>query len=203
MNCDVLFHAQLLSDLLTSRHEDALLMAADAGRASTRDEEMKIRVRARPRRRDRQDARPGRDGRRERRHRQVRRGRRRDPASTSSPERWPAAALRDWVPRAFGAFARIRPLHAVDTRGFPWTEIDFPEDYWRACAEVLPAIEDEPSSAAGATSHARDHRSAADDRVWESAHTSCMNASTNCASGPSLSARIRTISIRAACTRKR
>ena len=32
------------------------------------------------------------------------------------------------------------PLHVVETRGFPWTEIDFPEDYWRACGEVLPAI---------------------------------------------------------------
>jgi hypothetical protein len=46
-----------------------------------------------------------------------------------------------WAPRAFAEFSRRRPLHAVDSRGFPWTEIDFPEDYWRACAQVLPAIE--------------------------------------------------------------
>ena len=29
----------------------------------------------------------------------------------------------------------------IGTRGYPWTEIDFPEDYERAIAEVLPAIE--------------------------------------------------------------
>ncbi len=46
-----------------------------------------------------------------------------------------------WVPRAFQAFALRRPLYAVGTRGYPWTEIDFPEDYRRACEEVLPAIE--------------------------------------------------------------
>jgi hypothetical protein len=35
----------------------------------------------------------------------------------------------------------VRPLHAVGTRAYPWTEIDFPEDYERAIREVLPAIE--------------------------------------------------------------
>jgi len=39
------------------------------------------------------------------------------------------------------AFSRRRPLHVIDSRGFPWIEIDFPEDYWRACTDVLPAIE--------------------------------------------------------------
>jgi hypothetical protein len=51
-----------------------------------------------------------------------------------------AGAIRDWLPRVFAAFARLRPLHVVETRGYPWIEIDFREDYWRACAEVLPAI---------------------------------------------------------------
>jgi choline kinase len=46
-----------------------------------------------------------------------------------------------WVPRAFKAFAERRPLHAIGTRGFPWTEIDFPEDYRRAVEVVLPQIE--------------------------------------------------------------
>jgi len=45
------------------------------------------------------------------------------------------------VPRAFKAFAERRPLHAIGTRGFPWTEIDFPEDYRRAVEVVLPHIE--------------------------------------------------------------
>src|SRR4029077_19148593 len=52
-----------------------------------------------------------------------------------------AGQVRDWLPRAFAEFAAARPLHAVDSRGFPWIEIDFPEDYWRACSEVLPAID--------------------------------------------------------------
>ena len=53
-----------------------------------------------------------------------------------------AGKVREWLPRAFGAFARRRPLHVVETRDYPWIEIDFPEDYWRACADILPAIAD-------------------------------------------------------------
>jgi choline kinase len=143
LNCDVLFHDRLLSDLLTARDEDALLMAAPRGQVYT-DEEMKIRVRA---------------------------GCVADIAKTLTPEetdgenvgiakfgRAGAALLveelsraladggqRDWLPRAFAAFARRRPLHVVETRGWPWTEIDSPEDYWRACAEVLPAIVERPT----------------------------------------------------------
>jgi hypothetical protein len=52
-----------------------------------------------------------------------------------------AGGLRDWAPRAFDDFAKERPLHAIGTRGYPWTEIDFPEDYHRAVNEVLPQIE--------------------------------------------------------------
>jgi choline kinase len=52
-----------------------------------------------------------------------------------------AGGLREWAPRAFDAFAQVRPLHAIGTRGFPWIEIDFPEDYQRAVREVLPQID--------------------------------------------------------------
>jgi choline kinase len=52
-----------------------------------------------------------------------------------------AGGRRDWAPKAFDAFAAERPLHAIGTRGYPWIEIDFPEDYRRAMREVLPAIE--------------------------------------------------------------
>ena len=55
-----------------------------------------------------------------------------------------AGGLRDWAPRAFHAFAQVRPLHAIGTRGFPWIEIDFPEDYQRAVREVLPQIDAAP-----------------------------------------------------------
>jgi choline kinase len=141
MNCDVLFHPQLLDDLLTSRHEDALLVSYQEDDATPfGDEEMKVK---------------------------VRRGRVVDMSKTMPPAeadgenlgvlkfgaagaellgsileaRVGAGALRDWAPRAFAEFAKQRPLHALGTRGFPWTEIDFPEDYQRAVNEILPAIE--------------------------------------------------------------
>jgi len=149
MNCDVLFHPQMLSDLVTSRHEDALLIDyQDDDAAPFGDEEMKVK---------------------------VRRGRVAEiaktlPAETADGEnvgvvkfgrdgarllvdlldqRVTVGGLRDWAPRAFDDFARLRPLYTVGTRGFPWTEIDFPEDYERAVREVLPAIEGESIVFAG------------------------------------------------------
>ena len=75
--------------------------------------------------------------------------------------------LREWLPRAFDRFARRRPLRVVETRGWPWTEIDFPEDYWRACAEVLPAIAGSPAG-----ERRRIHRAthSAADRTGRSLH---------------------------------
>jgi choline kinase len=145
LNCDVLFHPVLLDDLLTARHEDALLLAyRDADQPAFGDEEMKVQVRC---------------------------GRVREMSKNVDPEladgenvgivkfgpdgaavlvdimdRLVAAGgLRDWAPRAFREFAKVRPLYAVGTRGFPWIEIDFPEDYQRAARDVLPAIEADPS----------------------------------------------------------
>ncbi|HUR33030.1 MAG TPA: phosphocholine cytidylyltransferase family protein [Vicinamibacterales bacterium] len=140
LNCDVLFHPQMLDDLLTARCDDALLVASRRDGAPYGDEEMKVR---------------------------IRRGLVTAIAKTLADEdsdaenvgiaRFGAAGalalvehmnrlvgdgrVRDWLPAAFAAFADARPLAAVDNRGLPWTEIDFPEDYWRACGEVLPAIE--------------------------------------------------------------
>jgi choline kinase len=141
MNCDVLFHPQMLRDLVTSRYEDALLLSyQEDDSAPFGDEEMKVK---------------------------VRRGRVMDIAKTLAPEeadgenvgivkfgadgarllatlmdqRVAAGGLRDWAPKGFRDFARVRPLHAIGTRGYPWTEIDFPEDYERAVREILPAIE--------------------------------------------------------------
>ena len=45
MNCDVLFHPQLLDDLVTAQHEDALLIAYQEDDAPFGDEEMKVKVR--------------------------------------------------------------------------------------------------------------------------------------------------------------
>ena len=142
LNCDVIFHDQLLWDLLTSRDEDALLMAAVRDQVYS-EEEMKVRVRAgcvadiskalAAADTDGENvgiAKFGAAG-----------------AAVLVEELTAALAdggARDWLPRAFAAFARRRPLHVVETRGFPWTEIDCPEDYWHACAVVWPAIDDGP-----------------------------------------------------------
>jgi len=141
LNCDVLFHPQLLTDLLTARHENALLLAyREAHQAPFGDEEMKVQVRC---------------------------GRVVDMSKTMAADQADgenlgvvkfgasgsqvlvgimdrivkSGELRAWAPRAFAAFAQSHPLHAIGTRGYPWIEIDFPEDYARAVREVLPAIE--------------------------------------------------------------
>lgn len=149
MNCDVLFHPQMLADLITSRHEDALLIAyQDDDALPFGDEEMKVKVRRgrvtaiaktlRPEAADGENVgvvKFGREGARL--------------LVSMLDERVAAGSLRDWAPKAFDEFCRVRPLHTVSTRGFPWTEIDFPEDYERAVREVLPAIEGEAIGFAG------------------------------------------------------
>lgn len=141
LNCDVLFHPVLLHDLLTARHENALLLAyREADQPLFGDEEMKVRVRC---------------------GRVVEMSKHMDPAEADGENlgivkfgsRGAAAlvdimdrivadgGLREWAPRAFSEFARIHPLHAIGTRGLPWTEIDFPEDYRHAVHHVLPDIE--------------------------------------------------------------
>ena len=148
LNCDVLFHTQLLSDLLTARHEAALMLAyREADAPPFGDEEMKVRVRG---------------------GRVVAMSKAMDPADADGENvgmvRFDAPAVpailrhmdaiieggsrRDWAPRAFEAFAAERPLYAIGTRGFPWSEIDFPEDYERAMREVLPFLEPIPRPAA-------------------------------------------------------
>lgn len=147
MNCDVLVHPQLVSDLLTARHEDALLLAYRDENTAYGDEEMKVRVRCGrvvdvskamdAREADGENvgiAKFGRDG-----------------ARLLIEEMDALIAAGDhkaWVPRAFKAFADRRALHAIGTRGFPWIEIDFPEDYRRARDIVLPQIERDLSALA-------------------------------------------------------
>ena len=169
MNCDVLLHPQLLDDLVMSRHEDALLLSYSDDALG--DEEMKVR---------------------------VRRGRVVEMSKTMSADdadgenvgvvrfgadgarrlvdildaRVAAGGLRDWAPRAFDAFARERPLHAIGTRGYPWTEIDFPEDYHRAVNDVLPQIE-------------RDHR------------TVRLRVSRDGAGKPDMAVRVRSVRLQA------
>ncbi len=140
MNCDVLVHPQLVTDLLTARHEDALLLAYREEDTAYGDEEMKVKVRA---------------------GRVIDISKTMDPAEADGENlgivKFGASGSRllveemdalvaagdhkAWVPRAFKEFAAKRPLHAIGTRGYPWIEIDFPEDYRRAVEVVLPRIE--------------------------------------------------------------
>jgi choline kinase len=140
MNCDVLVHPQLLTDLLSARYDDALLVDYGSSGQTLGDEEMKIRVR---------------------RGRVVDMAKTIDPASADGENlgivKFGAAGarvlvdemdriveggnLKAWAPHAFTGFAARRDLHAISTRGLPWIEIDFPEDYRRAVESVLPDIE--------------------------------------------------------------
>ncbi len=147
LNCDVLFHPVLLSDLISAHHENALLLAyREADAEPYGDEEMKVRVRC---------------------GRVTEISKAMDPADADGENlgivkfgadgaaelveimsrRVAAGSLRDWAPRAFHDFAQTGALHAIGTRGYPWTEIDFPEDYRRAVSTVLPAIEAADESA--------------------------------------------------------
>lgn len=139
LNSDVLFHPRMLERLLAARPEDALLLSPRMPGTSYSDEEMKVHVlnglvaaidKALP---DADSdgenvgiAKFGAAG-------AAVLGAQLDTLVT-------AGAVRHWLPRAFDAFCRVRPLHVVETAGDPWIEIDFPEDYTRACHEVLPAI---------------------------------------------------------------
>jgi choline kinase len=141
LNCDVLFHPVLLVDLLSSRHPDALLLAYQRPHQTPLgDEEMKVKVR---------------------RGRVVEMSKNMDPAEADGENvgivKFDAAGasrlvsimdrlvadgeLRAWAPRAFHEFAAMQPLFALGTRGFPWIEIDFPDDYRRAVEDVLPEID--------------------------------------------------------------
>jgi choline kinase len=141
LNCDVLFHPVLLTDLLTSRYEDALLLAyREPDQPQFGDEEMKVKVRGglvtdMSKTMDPSEADGENLG-------IVKFGARGAAALVTIMDRLvEAGELRAWAPRAFREFAQTHPLHALGTRGFPWIEIDFPEDYQRAVREVLPEIE--------------------------------------------------------------
>jgi L-glutamine-phosphate cytidylyltransferase len=141
LNCDVLFHPVLLDDLLTARHEDALLLAyREAGDAPFGDEEMKVTVRCGrvtsiSKTMDPVEADGENLG-------IVKFGRQGAAMLTTIMDKVVAAGgLREWAPRAFHEFAQQRPLHAIGTRGYPWIEIDFPADYQRAVSTILPQIE--------------------------------------------------------------
>jgi choline kinase len=140
MNCDVLFHPAMLVDLLTARHENALLVAyPEPDAPEMGDEEMKVCVRRgrvvdidkrlSPQRTDGENvgiAKFSADGARE--------------LIAEMRKLVDRDSLSAWAPRAFKAFAQHQPLYAVGTRGLPWIEIDTPEDYRHGVEQVYPAI---------------------------------------------------------------
>jgi L-glutamine-phosphate cytidylyltransferase len=139
LNSDVLFHPQMLADLLQSDY-DAALLISDADPNPLGDEEMKIKVRDElvvdiSKEIDPLDA----DG--------ENVGIVKFGASGAKVlvqymnELIANGAKKDWAPRAFLEYARHHRLHALSTDGLPWIEIDFPEDYQRAVSEILPQIE--------------------------------------------------------------
>ena len=139
LNSDVLFHPQLLRNLMESARGDELLIS-DQDTNPLGDEEMKVKVKE---------------------ELVVDISKDMDPLEADGENvgivKFSAAgaqalvrymddliasgAVKDWAPRAFREFALNHPLHALSTGGLPWIEIDFPEDYQRAVKEVYPQIE--------------------------------------------------------------
>jgi choline kinase len=158
LNCDVLFHPRLLADLLSAAHDDALLVCARGANGQYSGEEMKVHVRrglvhAIDKTLEDADSDGENIG-------IAKFGRAGAAVLVNEIDRIVTSGeVRDWLPCAFAAFSSVRPLHVVDSRGLPWIEIDFPEDYWRACGEVLPAIE--AGADAASTSENDDRRAAA------------------------------------------
>jgi choline kinase len=138
LNADVLFHTQMLVELLSSEYEDALLISYQP-RATLGEEEMKVKVH---------------DG------RVVDISKQMDPVEADGEnvgivKFGPSGAAlliekmnglvaagnqKAWAPRSFREFAAVRPLRAISTNGYPWIEIDFPEDYARAVEQIVPEL---------------------------------------------------------------
>ena len=140
LNCDVLFHPALLDDLLATHHDAGLLISYREPGQEYGDEEMKVKVNGgfvtdMSKTMDPAEADAENLG-------IVKFGPATAPALVGILDRVVSEGrLREWAPRAFCEFAKSRPLRAIATRGYPWIEIDFPEDYTRAVNDVLPAIE--------------------------------------------------------------
>jgi choline kinase len=141
LNCDVLFHPQVLGDLLTARYEDALLLAYRGRGEIYGDEEMKVRVRNG---RVVEISKTMSDGDADGENIGiVKFGAAGAAVLVEEMDRLIASgAIKEWVPGAFAGFCWRRPLYVVDHRGFPWIEIDSPQDYWRACTLIAPALDD-------------------------------------------------------------
>jgi choline kinase len=156
LNCDVVFHRQLLTDLLTARYEDALLVAFRGRDEQYSDEEMKLRIRNG---RVAEISKTLLDGDADGESIGIAKfGAAGAAVLIAEMDRLVAAgAIREWAPAAFAGFCRRRPLHVVDHRGLPWIEIDSPNDYWRACTHIAPVLDDAVPGAGAGVRRAADH----------------------------------------------
>jgi len=138
--------------LLTARYDDALLVAFRGRNEQYADEGMKLRVR---------------NGRVTEISNALRDGESNGLAKFGATgagllveelDRLGAAGvIKDWAPSAFAGFCRRRPLHVVDHRGFPWIDIDSPNDYRRACTHTAPVLDDAVPGVGTAVRRAADH----------------------------------------------
>ena len=134
LNSDVLFHADILRALLASPHADALAVDFDAVMA---EEETKVRVTG-----DQVQA----------LSKALSQGDGENVGMLKFSAKGGRALFRtiqrqldqghtmEMVPFAVNALVAHHAVAAVPVKGLPWLEIDFPEDYQRACEEVYPAI---------------------------------------------------------------
>lgn len=135
LNADVLFHEGILQALLTSPHADALAVDFDAVLC---EEETKVMVEK---------------GRVQAMSKKLLSGH----AENVGMIKMSAAGScilfdkintlleqnyhQEMVPFAMNAIAPSRFLAAISVAGLPWIEIDFPEDYQRACQVIYPTIQ--------------------------------------------------------------
>jgi len=141
LNCDVLFHPQLLARLLSSPFDDALLIdLVDKNNNHLGDEEMKVKLRDGLVVDIRKDMDPvDADGENVGIVKFSRQGALR--IIEQMDDLISRGCEREWAPRAFREFAARYPLHAISTDDYPWIEIDFLEDYRRAQEEIGPRID--------------------------------------------------------------
>jgi choline kinase len=136
MNSDVVFHPDILNNLLASPYPDALTVCFQSGMG---DEEMKVKVQG-----DRivdicKDMNPAdADGENVGLLKFSEAGSR--VLLAKAAELVGRGVVNAWAPRAFQEICPAHPLYAVSTEGLPWIEIDFPEDLERARAEIYPMI---------------------------------------------------------------
>ncbi len=137
MNSDVVFHPDILKNLLTSPHPDALTVSFQSGLG---DEEMKVRVQGDRIIDVRKDMHPAdADGENVGVLKFSEAGSRMLFAQVDTLVK--QGVVHAWAPRAFQELCPFYPLYAVSTAELPWIEIDFPEDLERARTEIYPRIE--------------------------------------------------------------